>query len=83
MRSVEFRIGREDVGHRLDALGTVIIGENRAAGDFGPAAFALQRRQALLAGQCIARALCAAQNIVSARIAFDQSKCFRPSAWLS
>ena len=44
-KASSFGIGGEDVGHRLHALGAVVIGEDRAAGDFGPAAFALQRRR--------------------------------------
>jgi hypothetical protein len=36
---MELGIGRQDVRHCLHALGAVVIGEHRAAGDLGPAAF--------------------------------------------
>ena len=68
---VEVGIGGEDVGHRLHALGAVVIGEDRAARNFGPAAFAGQRGQAFLAGQRVAHALRAAQDVVGAGVALD------------
>ena len=38
-------------------FGAVVIGEHRAAGNLGPAAFALQRGEAFLPGQRVTRAL--------------------------
>ena len=70
---VEVGVGGEDVGHRLHALGAVVVGEHRAAGDFGPAAFARERGKAFLAGQRVTQALGAAQDVVGARVALDRA----------
>ena len=69
---VEVGIGGEDVGHRLHALGAVVIGEHRAAGDFRPAAFALRApSRPFWPVKRVAHALGAAQDVVGAGIALD------------
>src|SRR5215207_3066261 len=70
---VELRIGRQDVGYCLDAGRAIIIGKNRAARDFGPAAFTIQSLQALLAGESVTRTGGATQNVVGRGIALDKA----------
>ena len=64
-------VGGEDIAHRLDALGAVVVGEHRATGDFGPAAFAVERGEAFLAGKRVTHTLRTAQDVVGGGVAFD------------